>query len=131
MLAEPEGNQPEDSKRTIDQPPPEWDAAQFAHEQGVGNEQHTSCHTDGKQPGVADRFLQRGEKEKRDDKVTKRQPVGSVGDEWVMGIGRIQCIADAQEPLSEGSGPRLIRAEEAYHAIKFALQRNCGCASDK
>src|SRR5690348_3583578 len=102
LAAKPEGDKSQNAERTVNQPPPERNAAQAAKHQRVGNHQHAGEQAKIKQPTVAKGVAQSTHESQRDNEMPERQPVGAVEKKRILFLSLGQSTLNAQQPLSRG-----------------------------
>src|SRR3989442_1541661 len=82
FFAQPNWNDPKNTKAAVNQTPPKWNATNSAEEKGVGNHQRASDDAEREKPAIADRIAQRAYKSDRYRKITECHPVGAIKQEW-------------------------------------------------
>jgi hypothetical protein len=128
--AKPKWNETEDPERAINQPPPQRNAAPTAEDQCEGSDQDTGDQPKVKEPTVPDGIAPGTDENHRDDEMAEGQPIRAVKQKRLAAFRIIQCIADAQQPLSERGG-RMICTEAIRQPIHFQPQRNSGRTAEK
>ena len=84
LLAEIEWNGTQDAKGTIDQPPPERNAAQVPEHQRPRDDERAGDQPEINQPTVPHRVTPGANERDRDDDVSEGQPVGAVEQRRVL-----------------------------------------------
>ena len=121
LAAEPKRNETKHAEGTINQPPPDWNSAQPAEHERIGNHQHTGDQPEVKQPAVADGVAQRADENQRDDKMPERQPVRAVKKKRMLRLRLRQRITDAQKPVAP------FRMNHQFEPKKFTNRFNSPC----
>src|SRR5207249_7373923 len=96
--AKPKRNYSNDSKRTVNQPPPNWYAAKRAERKGIRNYQSAGNHPKGEKPYIADRIAKRADEGERNREMSEGQPVGAVEEEGMIVGHGMKRILDFGQP---------------------------------
>jgi hypothetical protein len=102
VLAEPEGDDPENSKGAVDEAPGKGNASKGAHDEGEGDDEGTGDHAELDDPDIFDGVTEWADEKDGEDEMGEGEPIGSISDEGVVGINDIEGIADFEEPFCAG-----------------------------
>ena len=102
--ADEKGDGSEDAEAAVDETPGEGDSSGLAGDEGEGNDRDAGDDAELEDPLVADRVAQGAEKGNGEDEVSEGQPVGSVGEEWVVDAVGMERDVNAIKPEGELTG---------------------------
>ena len=75
---------PEDPEAAVDETPGQGDASELARDKGKRNDRDAGDDAELEDPLVADGITPRAEECDGEDQVREGQPVGSIGEKWVV-----------------------------------------------
>jgi hypothetical protein len=128
--ADEKGDGSEDSEAAVDEAPGEGDASDLTGDEGEGNNRDASNDAELKNPLVADWVAQGAEESNGEDKVSEGQPVGSVGEEWVMEVGVEESGVNPFKPDCSFTGEHRISLNKIGQPAGFLFEREGGDAAE-
>lgn len=129
--AEPKRDDSKNSKRAINQSPAERDSSDASHHQRERHDERASNHSELDNPNVFHRVAQRPDERDGDDEVRERQPVRSVSDEWILGVGCNERVTHLEQPADEAAVFRVVVSPgNSRKQLEFGFQRDGRCTAD-
>lgn len=120
----------EDAEAAVDETPGEGNAADWAGDEGEGNDRDAGDDAELEDPLVADGVAQGAEEGDGEDKVREGQPVGSVGEEWVVHVVGLERRVNPVEPEGQVIGQHRISPNKIGQPASFLFEGESGDAAD-
>ena len=124
-----ERDEADDAEGAIDQAPPDGDAADFAEDEGVGNDEEARDDAEVDDPEIADGIAECADERNGDGEMAEGEPVGAVEHEGIAGVGVEDASVNSLNPFADG-GREIEAVDEAMEKVEFADERDGGGAAD-
>ena len=118
------------SEGAIDEAPPDGDAADFAEDEGVRNDEEAGDDAEIDDPEVADGIPEGADESDGDDEMAEGEPVSAVEHEGIAGVGVEDAGVNGLDPFADG-GWKFEAMNEAMEEVQFADERDGGGAADE
>ena len=97
-----ERDEADDAEGAIDQAPPDGDAADFAEDEGVGNDEEARDDAEVDDPEIADGIAECADERNGDGEMAEGEPVGAVEHEGIAGVGVEDASVNSLNPFADG-----------------------------
>lgn len=128
--ADEERDGPEDPEAAVDKTPGQGDASELARDKGEGNDRDAGDDTELEHPLVADGVAYGAEESNGKDKVREAQPVGSIGEKWVVDAVSVDCRVNLVKPECDVIGKHRILSSNFSQPSSFLIEREGGDAAE-